>query len=329
LLPSPLVYFIFGGSAATRCHTETITLPRLRISVVQYLNTAPLVWGFIHGPLRGKYDLSFTVPSLCAEALRTKAVDIAIIPAIEYQRIDDLVILPDLAVASKNRVRSLLLLSKVPIEKARSVALDRSSRSTQALTKILCQRRWRTAPEFFEMPPDLAAMLQRADAAMIIGDPALRISLAMEAGARCGEAGEQVCAAASLGLADDSTLHIYDVVEQWRKLTTLPAVLAVWAVRRQAATAPVVEDFQASRNFGLRRLAEISTQAAADLNLPADKLERYLTENIDFTLDEENLHGLTTYFEAAAEMGLIPRAKPIEVAVAAQQDSDAAYAEPR
>ncbi|MGC1906799.1 MAG: menaquinone biosynthesis protein, partial [Candidatus Acidiferrum sp.] len=151
-------------------------MPKPRISVVQYLNTAPLVWGFTHGPLKGKYDLSFTVPSQCAEALRTGAVDIAIIPAIEYQRIDDLVILPDLAIASKRRVRSLLLISKAPISKARSIALDRSSRSTQALTKILCARHWKIAPEFFEMPPDLDAMLRKADAALLIGDPALRVS---------------------------------------------------------------------------------------------------------------------------------------------------------
>jgi chorismate dehydratase len=307
-------------------------LPKLRISVVQYLNTTPLVWGFTNGPLKGKYELSFTVPSLCAEALRANTVDIAIIPAIEYQRIDDLVILPDLAIASKTRVRSLLLVSKVPLEKARNIALDSSSRSTQALTRILCQQKWKIAPEFFEMAPDLPTMLLRADAALLIGDPALRLSLATESGTRRGEAGEQICSAASAGISDDSTLHIYDVVEQWRRLTALPAVLAVWAARRRVATPEVIEDFQASRNFGLRRLSEISTQAAADLNLPPNKLQRYLTENINFTLDEENLRGLTTYCQAAADLNLIPRNKPIEIAAPRserQRDTTAAYAKPR
>jgi len=307
-------------------------LPKLRISIVKYLNTTPLVWGFTNGPLRGKYELSFTVPSLCAEALRTGAVDIAIIPAIEYQRIDDLVIFPDMAIASKTRVRSLLVVSKVPLEKARNIALDSSSRSTQALTKILCQQKWRIAPEFLEMPPDLPSMLLRADAALLIGDPALRLSLATESGTRRGEAGEQICSAASAGIADDSTLHIYDVVEQWRRLASLPAVLAVWAARRKVATPEVIADFQASRNFGLRRLSEISTQAAADLNLPANKLQRYLTENINYTLDEENLRGLTTYFSQAAYLNLIPQAKPIDLATGRperQRDADAAFAKPR
>ena len=142
---------------------------KLRISVVQYLNTAPLVRGFTHGPLQGKYDLSFTVPSQCAEALRTGAADVAIIPAIEYQRIPNLVILPDLSISSKERVRSLLIVSKSPIREARSIALDSSSRSTQALTKILADGRWLISPQFSEAAPNLAAMLAASDAALLIG----------------------------------------------------------------------------------------------------------------------------------------------------------------
>jgi chorismate dehydratase len=291
-------------------------LSKLRISIVQYLNTAPLVWGFTNGPLRGKYELSFTVPSLCAEALRNHEVDIAIIPAIEYQRIDDLMILPDMAIASKNRVRSLLIISKTPIEQARSIALDSSSRSTQALTRILCGRKWKIAPEFFEMPPDAGAMLQRADAALLIGDPALRLSIAIEDGARRGGYGEQVCKGSSAGIPAAETLHVYDVVEEWRKMTKLPAVLAVWAARFDVANADVIEDFQTSRDFGLQHLEEISKQAAKELALPAEQLKRYLTENIDFTLDEQNLRGLTAYFSYAAAMGLIPRMNSIGIAAA-------------
>ncbi len=174
------------------CRARTPNLAKLRISIVQYLNTAPLVWSFTHGPLRGKYDLSFTVPSLCAEALRSGAADIAIIPAIEYQRIGGLVVLPDLAIASKNQVRSLLIIAKKPIAQVRSVALDRGSRSTQALTRILCAEHWKITPEFFEAPPDANMMLQEADAALLIGDPALQLSVAIEDAATIGSLGELV-----------------------------------------------------------------------------------------------------------------------------------------
>jgi chorismate dehydratase len=307
-------------------------LAKLRISIVQYLNTAPLVWGFTNGPLRGKYDLSFTVPSLCAEALRSGSADIAIIPAIEYQRINDLAILPDMAIASQNLVRSLLIISKKPIEAVRSIALDRSSRSTQALTKILCDRRWKIAPEFFEMAPDAGTMLQRADAALLIGDPALRLSIEIALSAKRGASGEQVCPAGSAGIAGGESLHVHDVVEEWRKMTNLPAVLAVWAARSAVASPEVIEDFQASRDFGLKNVDEISRQAAVELALPAEELRRYLTENIDFALGEENLRGLSAYFAFAAAMGLIPKMNAIAIAAARDKpgrNMDLAFAKKR
>ena len=286
-------------------------MTKLRISIVQYLNTAPLVWGFTHGPLSGKYDLSFTFPSQCAEDLRAGRADVAIIPAIEYQRIDELMILPDMAIASKKRVRSLLLISKTPIGEVTGLALDRSSRSTQALTRILCAEKWKIAPKFFEAAPDLAEMLKRADAALLIGDPALWISLAIEKDGRPGAGGQTICPAAALGITSSELLYVYDVVSEWRILTGLPAVLAVWAAQRDAATPEMTADFIASRDFGLSRIPEICLDAARELELPVPALESYLRSNIDFSLDAENLRGLDLYYQHAAKLGLIPRAKPI------------------
>jgi chorismate dehydratase len=290
---------------------ESRNVQKLRISIVQYLNTAPLVWGFTNGPLAGKYHLSFTVPSQCAEAMRTGAADIAIIPAIEYQRIPGLVVLPDLAIASQNRVRSLLLVSKKPIEQVQSVALDRSSRSTQAFTRILAARHWKIDPEFFETEPDLSAMLGKADAAMLIGDPALRISMAIERKSTVDPQGRAICPAAALGIASAAIFHIYDVIGEWRKFSSLPAVMAVWAARPEVVTPEVLADFSASRNFGLTQLAAISLEAAQELELPQQALESYLRHNIDFSLGEENRRGLARYFLEAAKLGLIPRDQKI------------------
>jgi chorismate dehydratase len=287
-------------------------LSSLRISIVQYLNTAPLVRGFTHGALRGKYDLSFTVPSQCAEALRSGAADLAIIPAVEYQRIPDLALVPNLSIASKKAVRSLLLISRKPINELTRIALDRGSRSTQALTRILCQRLWRIEPEFFEAAPELPSMLQNADAALLIGDPALRVSYAIEQQGRRDASGALTCSGAAAGIAEHPALYGYDIVEQWRALTKLPAVLAVWAGRRAAVTPEVVQDFQQSLAFGLQHLDDISAEASAELKLPAAYLRRYLTENIDYTLDEENMQGLGVYYRHVAEMGLIPEVKTIE-----------------
>jgi len=298
------------------CYTESSAsdqiVTKLRISIVQYLNTTPLVWSFTNGPLHGKYDLSFTVPSQCAEDLRTGRADVAIIPAIEYQRIDDLVVLPDMAIASKKRVRSLLLVSKKPVCEVSTLALDRSSRSTQALTRILCAEKWKIAPKFFEATPHLAEMLAQSDAALLIGDPALRISLEIEKDSRLGAKGETICPAALLGIATSELLYVYDVVSEWRGLTGLPAVLAVWAAQRDVATPEMTADFIASRDFGLAHISEISFAAARELELPARDLESYLRRNIDFDLDAENLRGLNLYYEYAAQLGLIPQARPVE-----------------
>jgi len=270
---------------------------KLRVSVVQYLNTAPLVWGFTMGPLRGKYELSFTVPSLCAEALRSGTADIAIIPAIEYQRIPGLAILPDLSIASKRSVRSLLLIAKRPMAEVRSIALDCSSRTTQALTRILCAQWWKMAPEFHEAAPNLPEMLEKADAALLIGDPALRY-------------------AASVDAQNDRKRgwRVLDIVEEWRAMTGLAAVLAVWAARSEMATAELVEDFQISRDLGVRHIGEICAEAEDELGLPAAELEQYLRENIDFGLDAENLAGLRRYFAEAAKLGLIGENKALEIA---------------
>ncbi|HTQ97969.1 MAG TPA: menaquinone biosynthesis protein [Candidatus Acidoferrum sp.] len=286
----------------------------LRISIVQYLNTAPLVRGFTHGPLQGKYDLSFTVPSQCAEALRTGKADIAIIPAIEFQRIDNLVVLPNLSIASKKSVRSLLLISKKPVQQIRRIALDRSSRSTQALVRILCAKQWQIAPEYVEAEPVLSSMLQETDAALVIGDPALRLALNSESRVTRGDSGEVLLPAELAGVSSSAPAFVYDMVEEWRSFTSLPAVLAVWAARPEVASAEIIRDFQDSLNFGHQHIQEISTESARELQLPAHKITRYLTENIDYTLDEENLRGLRRYYEFAAELGLIRETKPLVIA---------------
>ncbi len=286
----------------------------LRISIVQYLNTAPLVRGFTHGPSRGKHELSFTVPSQCAEALRSGEADIAIIPAIEYQRIDNLVLLPNLSISSKRSVRSLMLISRKPMRQVKRIALDRSSRSTQALTRILCQEHWGIVPEFFEAEPDLNTMLQSADAALLIGDPALRVAFAIESMAKRHESGSLMCSGHDAGLPDACELHVVDVVEEWHALTKLPAVLAVWAARADVVTPEVVQDFHESLAFGLLHIDTISKEAAQEMSLTPAKLRRYLTENIDYTLDEENLRGLCSYYVLAARLGLIPEVKGIALA---------------
>ena len=294
-------------------------MAKLRISIVEYLNTAPLVWGFAEGPLADKYDLSFTVPSQCAEALHRGAADIAIIPAIEYQRIENIVALPGMAVAAKGEVRSILVVATKPIDMAKKIALDSSSRSSAALVRLLAKDLWKIQPEFIEAAPDPSEMLKQADAALVIGDPALRVALKMDALAGKLPSGEQCCQGDpdEMPVPGFETIFVYDVAYQWEEMTGKPCVLAIWAGRRDAITPEVVADFQASKQYGLERLREIAEAASVKLELPPRALERYLADNINFDLDEENLAGLRLFFEKAAVAGLIPRNRPLEFAGAA------------
>ena len=278
-------------------------MARLRVSVVQYLNTAPLVWGFLHGPGRGQVELSFTTPAACAEALREGGADVGIIPSIAYQTIPGLKVIPGIGLVARAEVGSVLLVSRVPVAEARRVALDAGSRVSAALVRVLFARRWKTQPKFFECEPNLETMLAQADAALLIGDPALQFAL-NAVGMTAPQSGV-------------GKLFVYDLGAEWQRLTGRPFVFAFWAVRAEAlpdeqASRALVQAFTASREFGLAHVDDIAAEAAPRLNLPAAALARYLRENIEFSLDAEACSGLELFFRYAHELGLIPQVRPLE-----------------
>ena len=144
-------------------------MQRLRISAISYLNTAPLMWDFEHGEAAHDFDIAYTLPSACARSLAEGTADIGIIPAAAYAEIPGLQILPEVAIASRRAVRSILLVSKVPIDKVRSVALDTSSMTSVALTKILFEKWLGGARTYTSMAPVIEQMLVGHDAGLLIG----------------------------------------------------------------------------------------------------------------------------------------------------------------
>jgi len=268
----------------------------MRIAASTYLNSAPLVYSFTQGLLRKKYDfIGDEAPSRCGEMLRSGQCEIALIPVIECQRIPGLRIIPEIAVASKKRVRSVLIASRRPLEEVRTLTLDPSSRTSQALVKILFLRRYGFLPECAERATEASAgprnMLESADAALVIGDPAMKL----ESSAR------------------SLNLKIYDLAEEWRAMTSLPFVFAVWAVREDAcAEAPnLARDFLAAKHEGVNHIEQIATQYAAELELPQRELLDYLSQNVNYDLDEENVAGMRLYFDLAHECGLIPQSREL------------------
>jgi chorismate dehydratase len=267
----------------------------LRVSAISFLNTAPLMWNFEHGEtagqLREDFSVTYTVPSQCAEELKTDLADIGIIPAAAYTTIPGLTIIPDVAIASKNVVRSILLVSKVPAEKIRNVATDDSSRTSAALVEIFLRKFVGVNPGFRRQKAVLDEMLQWHDAALLIGDPALQ--------------------------AKTDGFYVYDLAEQWRRWTGRPFVFAFWAVRKAALNGLSVEVnlpqiFQQSRDTGLKHISEIANEWSPRLELPAPLVSSYLTENIDYGLDAENLDGLRLFYKYAAELKVLPEAPELD-----------------
>jgi chorismate dehydratase len=267
---------------------------RLRISAISYLNTAPLMWDFERGEPGRNFDISYTLPSNCARALEAGAADIGIIPAAAYAQIPGLQVLPGVAIASRRAVRSILLVSKVPVEKISTIALDTSSLTSVALTKILFEKWLGGGRTFSAMEPNLDQMLATNDAGLLIGDPALQV--------------------------DRSRYFTLDLAEEWIRYTGKPFVFAFWAIRRQAfqedslreaAPAPdLAQVFQDSRDHGLEpsSLDQIAREWAPRLGLREDEIRSYLTESIHYELDPGCIEGLQLFYRYAAEIGALPAA---------------------
>jgi len=288
----------------------------LRISAISYLNTAPLMWDFEHvethlfaenakGPALSErseskgwgtqFEISYTLPSACAHALAEGTADIGIIPAAAYAQVPGLVILPDVAIASRRAVRSILLISRVPVEKIRTVALDTSSMTSVALTKILFEKWLGGGRTFFPMEPNLEKMLAEHDAALVIGDPALKV--------------------------DRSRYQTLDLAEEWIRYTGKPFVFAFWAIRGAAlreADSPLdlAAIFRDSRDHGLEpsSVNQIAREWAPRVGLSEPDVRAYLTENIYYQLDAGCLEGLQLFYRYAAETDALPAAPELQFA---------------
>ena len=258
----------------------------LRLGAVSYLNTKPLVYGLDAIP--EQFDVRFDVPAKCATLLHERNVDLGLIPAIEFLRgADDYWMVPGVAIASEGDVASVAVFSTKPIEQVETIALDLSSRTSVALTKILCAKRWGVAPVFTSAEPELAAMLARADAALVIGDPAMAID------------------------ADALGLHKVDLGGEWNAMTGLPFVYAMWTGRQGAASPAQCSALREARDDGEANLARIAAQAGAGDAGRTDRALRYLRDNLKYGLGQREAAGLRRFHELAVELGLAATVKSL------------------
>jgi chorismate dehydratase len=259
----------------------------VRVGAVAFLNARPLVHGLERWPER--FEIRYDLPSVCARLLHERAIDLGLVPSIEYLRDDEYCAVPDAAITSDGPVRSVALFTPVPLERVRSIALDTSSRTSAALLRILCARRFGIRPAFIEHRPAIDEMLAAADAALVIGDPALLVD--HEARGLCK----------------------IDLGAEWQALTGLPFVYAFWTGRPGALTTADVLVLQQARADG-----EADPDGIARLFFPGDDASArlgadYLRQNIRFRLGEREIAGVERFYELAAEVGASGPARRIRL----------------
>ncbi|MEO6805579.1 MAG: menaquinone biosynthesis protein [Edaphobacter sp.] len=276
----------------------------LRVAAINFLNPAPLMWDFEHPPLAAelaqRYSLHYTQPSLCADELLAARADLGLIPIASLTH--ELAIVPGCTIASLDEVRSIQLIVKSGNAKSprtlstiKTIAADTASRSSLAYAEILFRKFLGTHPTFIPAAADPIAMLQQADAAILIGDPAL---LALESRNAIEE---------KIG-----PCQWFDLAHEWHARTHLPWVAAVWAVRPEALRASglnatqLTQDLEASRNHGLLHIQDLVEQWTPRIAVPPAIIRRYLTRNIHYTLDLDCIHTIELFRQYAAEADILP-----------------------
>ena len=287
----------------------------LRVAAISFLNPAPLLYDFEHEPaatrLRRHYAVAYTSPAECATQLHAGTADLGLVPIASLT--PELAIVPGCTIASLGKVRSILLLVKNPagatereaLARVKSVAADAASRSSLAYARILFETFYAAAPTFVEQSADAVAMLASADAALLIGDPALLAR----------EQAREVEAAMSVPLL------WLDLAELWRDATGLPWVAAVWAVRPEALTREgmsaqqLAADLAASRDAGLAHVDQLVAEWTPRIALPPETIRNYLTRNIHYTLDADCVKAIKRFRELAAEIDLLPSPEPLPMLI--------------
>ncbi|HEX8117874.1 MAG TPA: menaquinone biosynthesis protein [Pyrinomonadaceae bacterium] len=258
-----------------------------RVAASSYLNTAPLVWSFARGRRRGEVELvTDTAPARCADMLARGQVEAALVPVIEYQRLPETAVVPGVCVGARREVHSVVLVTRGrELKEVESVALSIESRTSAALVEVLFREFVGRAPRLEPFVPQLSDMLERHDAALVIGDPAMTFE-------RRG-------------------LRVYDMAALWREFTGLGFVFAMWMADASASERVRAVDFAAARDEGLAAVEEIAAEYERGLGRPREELIRYLPENISFSLDEEMRDGLELFFRLAHKHGVTQSHRPL------------------
>jgi len=273
-------------------------MTRPQIGHIQFLNSLPLYYMLTKENILPEVDLYKDTPTSLSRKLVAGELDISPVPAIEYARhADELVLLPDLAICSDGKVLSILVVCKAPIRALdqKPFALTNTSATSQVLTKIILQKKYGIRPDYFECPSDLPVMLREADGALLIGDAALR------------------------AYVKPSRFLLYDLGAEWKDYTGKKMVYAVWAVRKAyLEKAPetvltIFRAFQASKEKSLEHMERI-VKEIAQYEIFSERFLNEYFRSLRFDLDDTFQSGLLQYYQMAKEIGAIEKVPALRFA---------------
>ncbi|NUO09941.1 MAG: menaquinone biosynthesis protein [Candidatus Brocadia sp.] len=252
---------------------------KLRLGIVPYMNAKPLIYEL--NQHADSIELSFEVPSLLPSMLNNDQIDVAIIPSIEYFRSGNYAIIPDISISSYGTVESVKIFSKVAIQNIRTAALDKNSLTSCALTKIILREQYHLSPHYTQWNGQYDISGTHADAVLLIGDNAMKIT-------------------------DDEYITL-DLGQAWFEYTGLPFVYAVWAVKKDRRIPGINKLLKTAKEAGIRSVWELATTESHRLRLPQERCLNYLINSIRYNLGKEEIKGLQTFYQHAMSLGLAPK----------------------
>ncbi len=264
-------------------------MKKIRLGAVHFLNAKPLISPLLQGEVTHNFDIRLTTPAQLADWLYEGIIDVGLIPAIEYARLPENLVVPGLALSAKGGVRSVLLYARKDISDIETVALDTASRTSAALVRILLEKAFHLKPRYIPYSPQSNGFLKLADAALVIGDNALRFT-------------------------PDQEHYLFDLSEEWLKFSGLPFVFAFFAMSPQLDPQQVLTPLKAAKQKGLTQLTQIARHEATKLGISYLTCLDYLKRRMTYDFSEEQLQGLTEFFRLAQELGLIEREVKIKFA---------------
>lgn len=243
---------------------------KIKISIVSYTNTLPFKWALKKSDLLSSIDLQEDIPSICAQKLKFGQVDLALVPVALLAELPHYFIETDYCIGAYKKVDSVMLYSDVPLTEIEAITLDYQSKSSITLTRVLSKFFWKIDPQFKDGSPGFEKNTKGKNASVVIGDRTFELN--------------------------GNYRYEYDLAEEWFKFTGLPFVFAAW-VSTEKLDETFIAEFNAVLKYGVDFCFAAINESAGALHITKEKAIEYLTQRIDYKLDDEKRKAMNLFLD--------------------------------